>query len=198
MRVDNPSDDLALVEACRRGRGEATRAFSELVRRYEPRVYRTCLRMLRDPADAEDVCQDIFVRVFRKLHSFEGRSRFSTWLFSIARNECLSALKKRADRATESFDESSRGAAQGSEPGVDIRYEQQDLLEKTLANLSPEDREVLTLRFVAELQIDEIAVLAEISLSAAKMRLYRAMERFSATAARLSEGVSPDPAAGSD
>jgi RNA polymerase sigma-70 factor (ECF subfamily) len=69
--------------------------FQELFRRYQSRVTRWCLRIIRDPDCVPDLVQEVFLRAFRRLCTFRGNSRFSTWLFVITRNHCLNALKKR-------------------------------------------------------------------------------------------------------
>jgi len=71
------------------------RAFAALVDAYSPRLYRLALRMLGDPLEAEDVLQDTFLKAFRNLQSFEGRSKMGTWLYRIASNEALMRLRKR-------------------------------------------------------------------------------------------------------
>jgi RNA polymerase sigma-70 factor, ECF subfamily len=189
-------DDEILIAACRLPRPAANRAFVLLVRRYEPRVFRTCLRMLGNEADAEDATQDVFVKVFRNLHVFEGRSSFGTWLFAIARNQCLSAISKRAALNSLRVHAGDIEQARATGAAPDLELEHSDLLDKTLARLKPEEREVLVYRFVSGLQIDEIASLLELSLSAAKMRLYRAMERFTSVSDAITGGhaLAPPPA----
>ena len=69
--------------------------FNELFRRYQLRVSRWCYRITRDPERVPDLVQEVFLRIFRRLYTYRGHSRFSTWLYSITRNHCLNALKKR-------------------------------------------------------------------------------------------------------
>ena len=137
--------------------------------------------------------QEVFVKVFRKLNAFEGRSSFSTWLFTITRNECLTAISKRASLPTHAADTFDEELVPSGEALPTDRLEQADLLEKTLARLKPEDREVLVARFVSGLRIEEVADVLDLSLSAAKMRLYRAMERFRAAAEDVTAPGRRDP-----
>ena len=84
--------DQALVEKIR---GGDYQAFESLVNRYESKVYRLSIRMLRNPEDAEDALQETFLQVYRGLKGFEGRSTFSTWLFRLATNVCLMKIRHR-------------------------------------------------------------------------------------------------------
>ncbi len=174
-----PSDDQLVAQA-KAEHPYDTRSFETLVRRYEPRVFEACMRYLGNEQDAQEVSQDIFMRVFHGLGTFEGRASYRTWLFRIARNECASRYRKRKlgearrDAIRAHFiDEGPRAVrAPPSREGWT------GPVGETLSRLSQEDREVLILRHIAELALQEIADALEIGLSATKMRLYRAEERF--------------------
>ena len=75
--------------------------FNELFQRYQLRVTRWCHRIIRDPERVPDLVQEVFLRAFRKLCTYRGNSRFSTWLYAITRNQCLNALKKRHTEPTD-------------------------------------------------------------------------------------------------
>jgi RNA polymerase sigma-70 factor (ECF subfamily) len=156
-----------------------TGAYAALMRKYETLLYSVCLRLLRHPADAEDVAQDVMFKVFMALPKFEARSSFKTWMMRIARNTCFTWQKKRHHReeiGDEDIDQTATGA--DADKPHDAIYVNQ-LLEALAAG----DREVLTLRYVADLSLQEIADVCDLSLSAAKMRLYRATEKIQALAA---------------
>jgi hypothetical protein len=85
--------DQALIDKVRRGDYQS---FESLVTRYESKVYRLAIRMLRNPQDAEDALQETFIQVYRGLPGFEGRSAFSTWLFRLATNACLMKIRHRS------------------------------------------------------------------------------------------------------
>lgn len=185
--VDDDRDEDQLIADCQSLQPSANAAFQILVQRYEPRVYRTCVTMLRNRADAEDVTQEIFIKVFRKLHAFERRSSFSSWLFAIARNECLSAIAKAKSSRLYRAESIDSADMPSFATGLAEAVESQDLLNRVLERLKPEERDILVSRFVSELAIDDIASLHQISLSAAKMRLYRAIDRFALLADTLSD-----------
>jgi RNA polymerase sigma-70 factor (ECF subfamily) len=148
-----------------------TRAYEELMRRHDRLMFGVCLRLVGSRQDAEDITQDVMLKVFSKLGSFEGRSSFKTWLVRVTRNACKDWLKKKA--ISRHYAEALANEPQ-EQPTVE--YEENRLL-GLLKELSPVDREILTLRFVADLSLQEIADTSELSLSATKMRLYRAIER---------------------
>ncbi|MCB1232991.1 MAG: RNA polymerase sigma factor [Verrucomicrobiae bacterium] len=144
-------------------------------------VYQTCVRFLGNVQEAEETCQDIFLRVHEKLHQFEGRSTFKTWLFRVVYNHCMTRRRQLAIRR-------ERGAAVEEEltrETEEMRAEEfladNDLSEnvnRAIERLRPDDKEVIVLRFVSDLSLDDISEVLGLGLSATKMRLYRAMDRF--------------------
>lgn len=166
--------DEQLVERARRELPYRTRAYEELMRRHDKLIFGVSLRLVGDRQDAEDTTQDVMLKIFSKLGTFEGRSTFKTWTVRVTRNACKDWLKKRA--LSKQYAE--RLANEPREPST-MEY-REDRLIGLLKELSPTDREVLTLRFVADLSLAEIAETSELSLSATKMRLYRAVERLQA------------------
>ncbi len=174
-------DDEALIARCQQELPHRTEGFHELLRRHEGMVYHTCLRMLGNVEEAEETCQDAFVRVFQKLHQFEGRSSFKTWLFRVVYNFCMTRRRKlatrreRRNRIQTEFVHEAESRHQASE---DNELDLSENVHRAINQLKPGDREVIVLRFISDLSLEEIADVLEIGLSATKMRLYRAMERF--------------------
>lgn len=148
-----------------------TDAFTEIVKRYEPLVYSFCHRLLQSAADAEDVSQNVFLRVFRGLPAFESRSSLKSWLMTIARNESTRRWS-RVSRKRE-HEIASPEPAEGSTPA----QTEAGLLDELLSKCTVESREVLLLRHVGGLSFSEISDTLGITLSAAKMRYQRALER---------------------
>jgi RNA polymerase sigma-70 factor (ECF subfamily) len=169
-------------------RGGDMRAFSELVRRYEQTVYRYAFKLCRDREKAEETFQDTFINVYRKLGTFDGRARFSTWLYTIVTNNCLMRHRKRKIReieesleALESPETSADGKftheiARWDETPVDLVLDRElrAQIEKAIGKLPPEYRIVFTLRDMEGKSTEETATIVGISEEAAKSRLRRA------------------------
>ena len=164
--------DADLVKQAQAELPYRTVAFEQLMKRHEGLLYRVCYRLLGNPDDANDVCQEVMVKVFGYLPKFEGRSMFKTWLMQIARNTSFT-MHAKLKRRRELHDMLERETE--DEPTDRMRTDAMDV-ESILSTLKEQDREVLIMRFIAELQFYEIAEVCDISLSAAKMRVYRATE----------------------
>lgn len=177
----NKRDDYALV-ACIRTRAWGWQsAVSILVCRHRDNLLRLCQARLANRNDAEDAVQETILRAYRGMNGFNGDASFRTWVHAIAKNQCNTLAVRRtrhimADHLRElvRLDETVRRNRQPSSEAVGRRVHQ------TLAGMSQLSRDVLMLRFFSELSIEQIAQTLGIGLSAAKMRLYRAQEQFSA------------------
>ena len=185
-RNNNGADPAAAEEAVlvEQARGGDLAAFGELVRRYERRVYRTARHIVQNDEDAEDVLQEAMLKAFEHLDSFQGNSKFYTWLVRIAVNESLMKLRKRKSDRSVSLDESIET---DEEPIVreiavwddnpEQRYSQAELreiLDKAIDSLKPIFRTVFILRDVEELSTEETADPLGLSIAAVKSRLLRA------------------------
>ena len=158
-----------------------TTAFEKLLRRYEPMVYRTCLRYLGNAQDAEEATQDAFLRVFHGAAKFSGKSKFKTWLSRIVANVCATRyqkVKKRSERQAnyqqhfiDHLDPPSGQLPQTTSDEID------GPIAEAMSRLSEQDRKIVSLRHVSELSVPEIAEVLDLKLSAAKMRLSRAEQR---------------------
>ena len=181
--------------------GEA-QLFHELIRPVERAVYVTLYLLLRSEADAEDAAQEAFIKVYRNLHHFRGEARFSTWVLSIARNEGLAVLRKRGSRTEEPLepvlDESSGDYTPAlltdwREVPVEAleRKELGDCLRRAILNLPPIYREVVQLRDVEELDVQETAQMLGITAGAVKVRLHRARTMLQKSLAPLLKAYAP-------
>ena len=178
--------DAELVELCQNQLPDDLTAYRELVRRYEGLIFNTCNKLLNSRQDAEEVAQDALIQVFHKIHQFEGRAAFKTWLYKIVHNYCRNRLSKliRKREGQEAYEQHSITAS----PDYDQTRQKQRLrarVDEALNKLKQGDREVVVLKFMSGLTIQEIADVFDIGLSAAKMRLYRALEDFRETYLRL-------------
>ena len=183
-----PSEAGGIVLAVRRGDPDA---FAALVTRYQNRLYRYLLRWAGEPAAAEDLFQQTWMRVVQNIHRFDPLRNFDAWLFAIARNVAIDLLRRRRpggfeeplEEGTQAFDR-----APSNLPGALeqlLRSEKAELVQKLLAAQPPVYREILSLRFEEEMKLEEIAELLSVPLGTAKSRLSRALERLRASFERL-------------
>jgi RNA polymerase sigma-70 factor, ECF subfamily len=179
-----PDPDAARMLRAKRG---DMAAFAELVDKYQQPVMNLVLRTLRDPTEAEDVAQNVFVQAYKAAGRYQSTAKFSTWLFTIARNLCLNELRRRSRHPAESLDApSSSGADQpapqfedrqaSSPPDALLRGELEAKVEEALAELPENQRTALLLCRQEELSYEEIAAVLGCSLSATKSLIHRGRE----------------------
>ena len=173
--------EAALVSRARTGDNAA---FSELVKRYQRKIYRLASHITQNQEDAEDVLQDTFLKAFTHLGDFEGNSRLYTWLVRIAVNESLMKLRKRRSDKMVPLDEPVDTGEEQIVREIAVwdgtpeqRYSQEELrqiLEGAIDELAPIYRAVFLLRDVEELSTEETAQALSLSVPAVKSRLLRA------------------------
>lgn len=158
-------------------------AFNRLVMKWEKTIYNVALRMLRDREEAADAAQEIFLLAFKGIRRFRQDSRFSTWLYRIALNHCITRAKQRPSGVHLSLDDddaSATAAAQlavaESQAGELLRAEQQKRLFAALSHLQVEQQAVIELKFFQEMTFKEIAQVLDVPLSTIKSRLYSGLE----------------------
>lgn len=152
-----------------------TEYFARVLERYSQPVFSLIVKMTGRREDAEELTQDVFMKVFRSLDHFQGNSSFSTWLYRIAYNTAISALRKRKDEWAV-MEESIAGRIDEDEAEYElesIREEQIDCLEKALEQLPPDERTLILLFYMQEKSIEDIAAIMELSVSNVKTKLHR-------------------------
>jgi RNA polymerase sigma-70 factor, ECF subfamily len=142
-------------------------ALELLLDRYETQVFRMALAMLKDAGRAEDVTQDIFLKFWRALPAFDGRATLSTWLYAIARNTCLSAVRAETYRKTSPLDDSSQ-------PTVPNTILRDVALQQCLSRLPDLQREVITLFYLQERSVVDVAKMLDLPEGTVKSHLHRA------------------------
>jgi len=174
-------DEGALVAQVR---GGDSRAFNELVRRYEGKIFRLAQHITQNREDAEDVLQETFMKAYEHLDQFKGDSKFYTWIVRIAVNQALMKLRRRKTDKSVSLDEqidtgedniTREIAAWGEDP--EQRFSREELggiLESAIEGLEPLYRSVFVLRDIDELSTEETAEALDLSVPAVKSRLLRA------------------------
>jgi len=174
-------DESALVQRAKRGE---TEAYSELVRKYENKVFRLAKNITQNDEDAEDVLQDAFVKAYEHLDDFHEQSKFYTWLVRIAVNEALMRLRKRKTDRTVPLDEPVDTGEETVvreiavwEDNPEEKYgttEIRRILDDAIQSLKPAFRTVFQLRDIEEMSTEETAQLLGLSIPAVKSRLLRA------------------------
>lgn len=171
--------DLDLVKEIREGNQDS---FEELLSRYNNKVYSLATRLTRNPEDAEEVLQDVFVTVHRKLASFEGKSSFSSWLYRVTANAAFMKLRKRRQHQSVSLEDLLQqpqliSALRTSEntyvDAQSIRNEMLVALENAISKLPDEYRPVFILRDVDGLTSKEVGKILDLTVPAVKSRLHR-------------------------
>ena len=176
-------DDLALVERCRQG---DLGAFDEIYRAHSRRLYGVAVRMLGNPADADDMLQEIFLAAHRKLDSFRGESALGTWLYRLAVNLCLDYLRSRTGRAmhlTDALDDEPALLDAGGRGLAERAVTKMDL-ERALAQLPEGCRTAFVLHDVQGLEHREVGEIMGIAEGTSKSQVHKARLRLRALLSR--------------
>lgn len=161
-----------------------TACFACLIDRYGQPIHALILKIVRNPEDAEELAQDTFLKAFKSLGSFKGDCGFATWLYRIAYNTALSALRKRRpeyltidDDAIERISDEAieeQVIGQLEESGLEERLQE---LERAMARLQAEERALLLLYYWQEKSVDEIAGITGLSAANVKTKLFRTRKK---------------------
>lgn len=184
-----PDRDVEDVELMRRFKRGDAKAFELLLRKHKKPVYNFCLRMLGDRTGAEDAMQEVFLRVLRSAQDWEKQAKFTTWLYTIARNHCVDLLRRAKYRQTASLDQ-TLGNEEGGSTLQDRVADEAALLPDrgaesvrlravlgaALAALPEEQREVFVMREYAGMPFKEIAEVVGVPENTVKSRMRYALE----------------------
>lgn len=176
VKLVEESDEQLAALAAREGSDGP--AFVELVSRFRERVWRICYRLLGNEADAADAAQEVFVRLFVHRQRFAGRSKYGTWVYTIAVRTCLGQRRGRGRRQRHeghAASEAQRRHEAGHVDASESRLSAETL--ELLDELSDEDRAMIILKYAEGYSFDELAEMFGLSTSACKMRVSRACQR---------------------
>lgn len=182
---DRSDEELVQRSRAQAGFPDADDCINELFGRYHSRVAAWCYRFTGDSGSAADLAQDIFLKAYRYLDSFEGSSKFSTWLYSIARNHCINEMKARTLRREQSMDTlTAEPAAAGQQDALtlltteEVKRQARDLMDEVLDET---ERKVMALHFGDELKVDSITrLLGLTNTSGARAYIVSAKRKLSA------------------
>ena len=180
MKEEKQIADTVLVEDFKKGSLEA---FEEIVSRYESKAYNLAMRFTRNQEDAEEVVQDVFTTVFRKIDGFQGKSAFSSWLYRIIVNAAFMKLRKRKQSNTISLEDLSpmvrqqclerENLAHARSDAAAFQRELREILQSAIDRLPEQYRVVFILRDVDGLSNQEVSEILDLSIPAVKSRLHR-------------------------
>lgn len=172
---EGPSGSVSDVEAMRRVRDGEVDGLEVIFERHSAKLYAYCLRRLGDPAAAEDVVQDVFVRVLKYRESFRDGGSVLPWLFTTARNACWDHLRKRGrEEPTDEIREVSPGPLPLREAE---KREELLLLERALGRLPDDTRDLILLAKFGDMRYDDLAPMVGCTVGALKVRVHRALKR---------------------
>ena len=151
--------------------------FESVLATYQDKVFRLCFAMLGDRAAAEEVAQEVFLRIWKALSRYRGESSLSTWIYSITRNACLTALKSRSGQRSDSLESPGvRAAAERAASGPRTPDRQPDIL-RLVGQLPENYRRVVMLYHLEERSYEEVALMLDLPLGTVKTWLHRARKQ---------------------
>ncbi|MCK4755651.1 RNA polymerase sigma factor [candidate division WOR-3 bacterium] len=164
------SDD-ELVKLVKAGEAEP---FDELVRRHQVKIHDLCYKMLRNYDDAKDLAQETFLKAYRKINKFAGRSKFSTWLYRIAVNNCLNFIKKQ--RPTEELFEEITSSGKDDPVQKYKSKKFREMIKRAVAKLPEVQKAVFTLRTLEDLSYQEVSEILKKPVSTIKVNHHLAVK----------------------
>jgi RNA polymerase sigma-70 factor (ECF subfamily) len=174
-------NDNAVIALIRAGDKEA---YQQLVERYQQKVFQTCMGFVHDEDDAADLTQDIFIRAYEKLSSFQGTAQFSTWLYRMTTNMAINFIRKRKFRSLFQRLDVEKNKMEVSKGDLAdahlLRTEQKKLLKQAISRLVPSQQKVFVLSHYQDLSNQELAEVMGLSLKAVESLLFRARARVQA------------------
>jgi RNA polymerase sigma-70 factor (ECF subfamily) len=168
-------DEATLVERCR---GGDDLAWEALVRRFQGRIFAVAYHYLRDRDEARDMAQELFIRVYRRLHTFRGGRGILPWMISLTRNACIDRLRARRARPP-AADVRLEDGPQIEDPGpgpedASLTSARRRLLYRALDRMSEKNREIILLKEIQGLKLNEISALLALPVGTVKSRAHRA------------------------
>lgn len=162
-------------------------AFQEFVERYKKKIYFLAYDLMGDHHDAEDISQEVFIKVFRSLKNFRRNSKMSSWLYQITVNASIDALRKKSVKPQEALEDLEKVEAQASLLGSGLHVENparsaeasliQEHISRALQKVSPKERTIFVMRHFNDLDTKEIAEILKVSQGTVKSFLFRAIRK---------------------
>ncbi len=176
-------DEQQIIRSVQEGNHQA---FSILVDKYRDVVFSIALKVLRNREDAEEIAQETFIKAFQSIGTFKGKSKFSTWLYSITYNNCMSELRKKKMPFT-SLEDLPRNEAPDVSIGDSSEEIRVECLQKALKALPAHDYTLILLYYYEDQSVEEISTVTGLSESNVKVKLFRARKRLQTVMEDLSQ-----------
>ncbi|WP_115461603.1 RNA polymerase sigma factor [Winogradskyella aurantiaca] len=171
------NEEALLVASILKGN---TADYAKLVDQYKDLVYTLAIRMLKNREEAEEVSQDVFIKIFKSLASFKGDSKLSTWVYRVTYNCCLDQIKKNKkhlnDVPVDAYNYNKIDTIDNALEGL-IKEEKQQLIRSCVNRLPEESSAIITLFYFDELSLDEISGITGIESNTVKVKLFRARKK---------------------
>jgi RNA polymerase sigma-70 factor (ECF subfamily) len=171
--IDYTDEDLA-----RMVQNGQTEKFGEIMKRYSPKLFRYGRKFLSDPDNIEDVVQDVFIKTYKNINSFDTSQRFSPWIYRIAHNTYINAIKKQNSGPLFLFDFDTlmSHTVVPDDPILKEREQKEvrEFVEKGLSEIEPRYREILVLYYIEDLSYKEIADILQVPIGTVGVRVMRA------------------------
>jgi RNA polymerase sigma-70 factor (ECF subfamily) len=167
-------DDIYYIEKVKAGQ---TNYFSYIVERYQDIVFSIALKVLRNREDAEEIAQESFIKAYKSLHTFKGTAKFSTWLYRITYNNCISEVRKRKIHFTSTED------VEIKDETIELNFDgipeenRSRCIKEAMDKLPEEEYTLILLYYFEEQSIEEISKVTKLSESNTKVKLYRARKK---------------------
>lgn len=197
-KVDHRTNDESRLIERAQARDEA--AFRELVEKYQNKVFSIIYGILRNQNDAEDIAQQVFTKIYFSIQNFDSRSSLLTWIYKITTNECYDYLrKKRVRKLVYESDvseedtrmmENSEANADRSQ-SIDEQLAQRQLVLKLLEKVNPEERNLILMKEVEGLSVQELAEMTGMNENTIKVKLFRARQKLVKASQRILRGAKP-------
>ncbi len=167
-------DDNYYIEKVKKGE---TNYYSFLVEKYKDIVFSIALKIVSNREDAEELAQETFIKAYKALNTFEGKSKLSTWLYKITYNNCISFVRKKKMQFSSIDDVQIEGNVDEADFEAIEAENRAACLKEALKKLAPEDYTLILLYYYKDQSIDEISKVTKLSVSNAKVKLYRARKK---------------------
>lgn len=167
-------DELQIVKSVLEGNKQA---YAYIINRYKNLLYATILRMTKNPQVAQDLVQEVFIKIYQQLHKYDQKGSFSSWLYRVAYNYCMDEFRKKSYQMKQE-EMSEESIINSDHPEiVFLKKEKSRQLEKLISILPEDERMIILLRYVNELSYNEISESLHIPLTDVRNKLHRAKKK---------------------